>query len=154
MPTVLDRACEVQLDNHTSFRGYPHLCCGNRCEQLKAEERAAQRDDHQRQVLTDLLDALGDYIKAVGRELREMQDQGAISEEASAESFASGGRVERIAARVRNQDVRARVVAYRRFLLRLVLLYEPGTLLQTVNSIFAANREVLDAINLELGQCL
>ncbi len=104
-------------------------------QQAKADERARQRDDYQKAALTDLLDALGEYNGAAGRELREMESQESRTAEAEAAFFTSGGRVERIATRLRNQQLRDQVMTYRRLLLHLITVYERGNLLATTKSI-------------------
>ena len=122
--------------------------------EAKAEERKAQRDDHQRQVLTDLLDALGDYNEMFGRQLRDTEDHGVISDETTTKAFSAGGRVDRLVAQIRNQELRTQLADYRRLLLRLVIAYDPGHLLEAVQQVHDPNRELLDAIHAELKQYL
>lgn len=62
--------------------------------------------------------------------------------------------MERIAARLRNQQLPDEVMTYRRLLLHLITVYDCGNHPATVKSILDPNRNLLDAIHLELSQYL
>ncbi len=103
--------------------------------QAREVERAAQRDDYQRQVLTEVLDALSAYYEAFVRNLRDMDLHGTPGPEALSAGLAALGRLNRAHAQVRNQDLHDKVSDYARSLIQLLTNYERGTQAQTVESL-------------------
>jgi hypothetical protein len=122
--------------------------------ELRKVELQAKRDEYQKGALTELLDALGDWNKATGDELRSLQDTRAISEDANLRSFAAQGRVRALAARLRNRDLRGQVMAYAEGLNHEVLLYRRDTLMDTVRRILDAYQALQTAIAAELDAYL
>lgn len=121
---------------------------------LREDELGAQRDAYQKQALTDLLDALGDWNKATSDELRSLQNAGAISEDANLRAFEAGGRVRALAARLRNGGLRDQVLGYATLLNHEVITYEHGTLLASAQRILAAHTTLQQAITAQLDPLL
>lgn len=122
--------------------------------QARATERSAQRDDYQRQVLTELIDALSAYYEAFVRNLQDIDQHGAAGPEAMSAGLAALGRLNRAHAEVRNQDLYDKVHDYHRSLLQLLTNYKRGTQAQTVESLGESMAPVWDAVNHELARYL
>jgi uncharacterized protein involved in tellurium resistance len=121
----------------------------------REEERKVVRDQLQQQVLFELQVAVRGYTAAIGRELREQRDAGAVSDEAEARTFEARDQQELGANRLRSKDLRKLVIAYRELCDETTLTFQQGAdLMKAIRPILKASRSLHDAIGVELEKYL
>ncbi len=130
------------------------ITSGRQAKQASASREAeaeAKRDDIQRDVLFALQEALQVFVRNIGRELRDKESSGDITDDADRETMESRTRLQVQADRLRPHALREQAVQFVRMCDEAALTFEQrDDVMKKLRPLMVAYTELRDAIRDEL----